>query len=79
VPRLSPKGAIDLNVGARIRARREALAMSQDDLANKAGVSYQQIQKYEIGASSVPLPRLVTVAAILGVEVGYFFEEGADK
>ncbi len=65
---------VDGHVGERVRARRLELDMSQTDLANKVGITFQQIQKYENGANRVSASRLWQFAAILGVPVDYFFQ-----
>ena len=44
------------NIGEKIRSMRKAAAMSQQKLGDEIGVSYQQIQKYEKGASSLSVP-----------------------
>ena len=69
-PRESPthvKGAkpLDQDIGARIRARRRDLAISQQDLANALGMSFQQIQKYERGGNRISASTLVEIARIL--------------
>jgi transcriptional regulator with XRE-family HTH domain len=53
---------IDVAVGARIRARRQALRMSQVTLAEHLGVSFQQVQKYERGANRISASMLVKTA-----------------
>lgn len=65
---------IDLYVGRRIRMRRMLIAMNQQTLAKRLNVTFQQIQKYEIGANRVSASRLVQTAEVLGVEVDYFFD-----
>jgi transcriptional regulator with XRE-family HTH domain len=64
---------IDIQVGKRIRGRRLFLRMSQRALANALGLTFQQIQKYEIGANRVSASRLWAVADILGVSIAFFF------
>lgn len=54
-------------IGALIRQLRKSAGMSQTRLAYKVGVSYQQIQKYEKGASKLSVPRLLQLADIFGV------------
>ena len=49
--------------------------MSQSDLGAALGVSFQQVQKYERGANRLGASRLVRAAEVLGVPVGYFFQE----
>jgi transcriptional regulator with XRE-family HTH domain len=58
---------IDVEVGARIRARRKALGMSQTVLADAVGFTFQQIQKYERGTNRVSASVLVRMAAHLDV------------
>src|SRR3712207_7041858 len=60
---------VDRLVGARMRLRRQSLGMSQTELGEKIGVTFQQIQKYELGANRVGASRLASVAAALGVPV----------
>jgi transcriptional regulator with XRE-family HTH domain len=71
---------INRHVGARIRQRRIMLGLTQQQLAELVGVTYQQAHKYEHGINRVAAGRLYIVAKVLGVDVGYFFEGlgGAD-
>ncbi|MGE4527439.1 MAG: helix-turn-helix domain-containing protein [Rhodospirillaceae bacterium] len=57
---------IDLHVGARIRSMRCARSMTQEQLAEAAGVTFQQIQKYERGFNRVSASRLVRISYALG-------------
>ena len=66
---------IDRHVGARLRARRLELGLSQVRLADALGVTFQQIQKYERGTNRVVASRLFDLAQILRVPVDYFFFE----
>ena len=71
---------VDAFVGARIALRRAALGLSQTALADRLGVSFQQIQKYETGANRVSASRLHHIAGVLGVSVASFFpEQTADE
>ena len=63
----------DLHVGARIRQRRQILGMTQTDLANKVGVKFQQLQKYETGANRVSASRLADIARATSTPVAWFF------
>ncbi|HMK79898.1 MAG TPA: helix-turn-helix transcriptional regulator [Xanthobacteraceae bacterium] len=63
----------DVEVGQRIRARRMAKGMSQTELGNLLGVTFQQVQKYEKGVNRVGAGRLVRVAEALDVPVSFFF------
>ncbi|MDI1265397.1 MAG: helix-turn-helix transcriptional regulator [bacterium] len=67
-------GPLDEMVGAKIRLFRTNRGMSQSLLAEKIGVSFQQVQKYEKGANRVGASRLSQIAAVLGISVGELFE-----
>src|SRR5215208_5029244 len=67
-------GDIDRQVGARIRERRIMLGLTQQQMAELIGVTYQQAHKYEKGFNRVSAGRLYAFAQALGVEVNYFFE-----
>ena len=56
---------IDIAVGARIRIRRRWLGLSQTQLANALGITFQQVQKYEKGANRVSASMLVKTAEAL--------------
>lgn len=69
---------VDFAIGARMRARRRQLNLSQSDLAAKLGVSFQQVQKYERGVNRVSGSTLVAAAAALATTVGWLVgEEGS--
>ncbi len=65
--------ARDVDVGRRIRAQRLVCRMSQTELANNLGVTFQQVQKYEKGVNRVGAGRLSRIAEVLGVPVAFFF------
>jgi transcriptional regulator with XRE-family HTH domain len=67
-------GALDAMVGAKIRMLRVDRGISETALATRIGVTFQQVQKYELGASRVGTSRLARIAAVLDVSVGEFFE-----
>jgi transcriptional regulator with XRE-family HTH domain len=67
-------GPLDVMVGARISLLRANRGMSQAVLAERIGVTLQQLQKYERGASRVGASRLSQIASVLGVSVGALFE-----
>lgn len=56
---------VDIAIGARIRTRREALRITQAQLAAGAGVTFQQVQKYERGVNRIASARLLRIAAVL--------------
>ena len=64
---------IERHVGQRIRERRTMLGLTQQQLAELIGVTYQQAHKYERGINRVSAGRLYELATVLGVEVNYFF------
>lgn len=61
-------------IGQRIKERRKLLGLSQSELAEMMGFSYQQMQKYETGASHVSAGKLLLFARILNVPPNYFYE-----
>src|SRR6187399_320194 len=65
---------IDRYVGARIRERRIMLGLTQQQLADLIGVTYQQAHKYERGINRVSAGRLYEMAQVLSVPVNYFFD-----
>ena len=67
-------GKYDNELGKRIRLRRVELGISQSELADKLGVSFQQVQKYEKGVNRVGAARLQQVATALDVPVTFFFD-----
>ena len=64
----------EMHVGRRIRERRIMLGLTQQQLADLIGVTYQQAHKYERGVNRVSAGRLYEIARVLGVDVDYFFE-----
>jgi transcriptional regulator with XRE-family HTH domain len=65
---------IDRHVGARIRERRIMLGLTQQQLADLIGVTYQQAHKYERGINRVSAGRLFEISQVLSVPVNYFFD-----
>jgi len=63
---------IDDHVGRQIRKRRNLLGLTQEQLADALGTSYQQVQKYETATSRVSAGRLFEIAATLDSEIGFF-------
>jgi transcriptional regulator with XRE-family HTH domain len=64
---------IDRHIALRIRRRRLELGVSQEQLATAIGVTFQQVQKYEKGTNRISASRLHQVAAVLHVDVTFFF------
>jgi len=73
MPQKSPNPT-DKHVGGRVRMRRMMLGMSQTELGNSIGLTFQQVQKYEKGTNRIGAGRLQQIARILKVPVGFFFE-----
>jgi transcriptional regulator with XRE-family HTH domain len=65
---------LDGHVGRRLRLRRQMLNMSQSELGKVAGITFQQVQKYERGANRISASRLQQFANVLDVDIAYFFE-----
>ena len=81
-PGPAPARAVDQHVGARMRERRIMLGLSQQQLAELIGVTYQQANKYERGINRISAGRLSRIATALGVDVEYLFDglaEGSGK
>src|ERR1700722_635613 len=64
----------DKHVGGRLRMRRLMLDLSQSEVANALGLTFQQLQKYEKGANRISASRLLQLCKILDVPVSFFFE-----
>ncbi|WP_295707033.1 helix-turn-helix transcriptional regulator [uncultured Brevundimonas sp.] len=65
---------IDLHLGRRLRRRRRLLGLTQQQLALKVGIRFQQIQKYECGANRISAARLWELAEALETPVSYFYD-----
>ena len=64
---------VDILVGRQLRRRRRLLGLTQAQVAEAVGVRFQQIQKYECACNRMSVSMLWKLAAVLDVEVGYFF------
>jgi len=67
-------GKPDIEMGKKIRLRRVEQRISQSDLGEKLGISFQQVQKYEKGVNRVGATRLQKIATALEVSVTFFYE-----
>jgi len=67
--------ACDREIGARVKTLRLFRRVTQSALAKRLGVSFQQVQKYELGANRISAGRLFQIAQVLNVEIGFFFED----
>ncbi len=66
---------IDIFVGSRVRLRRLMIGMSQEALADRLGVTFQQVQKYEKGTNRISASRLQAIADVFRVPPSFFFQE----
>lgn len=67
--------AMDLHVGARIKARRFRIGMTRDSLAAEIGVGKQAVQRYEEGAVRISVGRLADIGKVLRIAPSWFLEE----
>ncbi len=65
---------VDIHVGRKLKQARTLRRMSQTDVARQLKLSFQQIQKYEIGSNRIAASRLYELSRILQVPTSYFFE-----
>lgn len=73
-------GIVDTKeVGARIRTYRQKAGLSQEQLAESVGVSFQQVQKYESGFTTLNITKLQQIALALNVSVADFFDAAPSK
>jgi transcriptional regulator with XRE-family HTH domain len=66
---------IDKHLGAKIKELRSHLGLSQSELAELIGVTYQQTHKYEKGTNRISASKLFTLAKSLNIPINFFFEE----
>ncbi len=81
MPRLPKPHPVDVHVGKKLQVRRTLCGLSQSELAERLGITFQQLQKYESGANRTSASRLWEASKVLGVPVSYFFtglDEDAD-
>jgi|1185.fasta_scaffold735115_1 transcriptional regulator with XRE-family HTH domain len=67
----------DAEVGRRVRSRRLECRLSQTELAERIGVTFQQVQKYEKGVNRIGAGRLQRISEALEVPISFFFGTGA--
>ncbi len=71
--------SIDEYVGLRLKIRRSCLGITQGELGEMTGVTFQQIQKYEKGANRIGAGKLYEYANIINVPINYFFDGYNEK
>ena len=65
---------VDVHVGGRVKAGRTLIGMSQEELGEHVGVTFQQFQKYEKGVNRIAASRLWVISLVLGRPISWFFE-----
>ena len=68
---------VDQHVGRRIRGKRRAMGLSEEDLAKALGITPEQLAEYETGKVRVPAEHLVRLCEHFNVTIGYFFPAGS--
>ena len=76
--KVTNKNAVDVHVGKRVRLRRTLLGLSQEQLGASLNITFQQVQKYERGASRNSASYLCDISQILDVQISYFFDDMTD-
>lgn len=71
--------SVDEYVGLKLKIKRSALGITQNELGDMIGITFQQIQKYEKGANRIGAGRLYEFATILNVPINYFFDGYSGK
>ena len=66
---------IDVFVGSRVRLRRLMVGMSQEALADRLGVTFQQVQKYEKGTNRISASSLQAISDVFRVPPSFFFQD----
>ena len=79
--KLSPRSAVDADIemGRRIRLRRQEKGISQTELADHLGLTSHRVQKYEKGMSRVGAAQLQKIAKRLGVDIPFFYDVDGKK
>ena len=65
---------IDYYIGKRLRRRRRVLGLTQQQLGDRLGIRFQQVQKYECGANRISAARLWYLANALETDIKYFYD-----
>ena len=73
-PRVERAHTVDIHVGIRVRTRRKAIRISQQELARQLQLTFQQVQKYERGSNRISASKLYEISKVLQVPVAWFFE-----
>lgn len=65
---------LNIEIGEKIKNARKSWGLSQIELAERLGISFQQIQKYEKGSTRISVVRLFQISKALGIDISHFFE-----
>jgi transcriptional regulator with XRE-family HTH domain len=71
--------SVDVEVGRRVRIERIARGLSQTDLGDRIGVTFQQVQKYENGGNRISIGRLTKIGRLFGVDVSHLLGASGGK
>jgi transcriptional regulator with XRE-family HTH domain len=66
---------IDVHVGVRVKLRRKMVGLSQEQLGEAIGLTFQQVQKYERGVNRIGASRLLEIARVLDVPIAFFYDD----
>ena len=69
--------SVDIVVGKRVRLRRVAIKMSQQELAKSLRITFQQVQKYEAGQNRLSVERIIKLADVLQISAIEIIDPGA--
>lgn len=69
------RGVQDIYAGERLRVARQLAGVSQTELGEAMGVSFQAVQKYETGENRLSAGRMMIAAAFLGVDLAFFAKD----
>lgn len=75
VDKHKPRSAtpLDAEIGARVKLARKLMGLNQQQLGDAAGITFQQIQKYERGQNRISASRLLQIAKALNKPITYFY------
>lgn len=75
MPNPKTPNEVDLTVGRNVRRIRNMLGMSQEALAEKLGLTFQQVQKYEKGTNRISASKLVAISQALDCSIAQLFTD----
>jgi transcriptional regulator with XRE-family HTH domain len=66
-------------IGKRLRTRRRSIELTQAEVARACDTTFQQIQRHEAGERAMTVDRLLRLAEVLQVPLGYFLEASVEE